>query len=231
MGRSNPAARAAAGSACSGLRSPLSRYHSACWGAVAQARTASAGRSGVSRRSGGPDSPPKPPSPRAQMLVVVVHSGSPSAPVAVDSRTTSAALSLSHSSATRERRVAVPDAGSGRWTWSPWPAWSSARRSMSMPGRWKPGAARSPEEIPELYHHREGGQYGEGFLVGQVRFGAGGGVGARAEAQVVEEYVAAGPADLADRGVRGERLVVVDGHVSLSRWARGRGAGRGGAHR
>ena len=96
MGTLNPPRAANFGSVCSGLRSPVSRYSSACSGLVCSSTRRSGSRSGRSQTSRGPRSPPKPPSPLMNALPVLVTSASPvEASTATLSVTTSAPEPLS----------------------------------------------------------------------------------------------------------------------------------------
>src|SRR4051794_19443088 len=111
-----------AGSACSGLRSPQSRYSSACWGVTSYVVSASGLRSGISTAVDSPRSPPQPPSPRTKIEERTVQSTSPPVvePVetlrATPSCQITAALPLSQTSLIRVERIADPDVGSGAVT-------------------------------------------------------------------------------------------------------------------
>jgi hypothetical protein len=97
MGRSKPPSLAKPGSACSGFRSPDSRYSSACSGVVFSVKLQSGARpAGTSALSGsGPRSPPKPPSPRTKMVNQLSKTGSPLSSTVFASTTTEAPLVLS----------------------------------------------------------------------------------------------------------------------------------------
>src|SRR5271156_166287 len=115
MGRGKPAAEANSGSECSGLRSPQSRYNSACCGKIGIATSRSGARSGAASedpsRAEGPREPPNPPSPRAKIDRFCVHSRVPSGELTCVSLQITPALPLSQISVNRVTARAPRGAG------------------------------------------------------------------------------------------------------------------------
>src|SRR6188508_2185843 len=94
----------------------------------------SGARSGGSDDIDGPRSPPNPPSPRAKIDRLWVHSGVPSGVVTVVSDQITAALPLSQMSVNLVTARPVPDGGIGAGTLTASDACNTQDSSMSMPG-------------------------------------------------------------------------------------------------
>jgi hypothetical protein len=116
------------------LRSPQSRYSSACCGSTGIDSSKSGARSGGAVLVEGPRSPPKPPSPRAKIDRFCVHSRVPSGAVTVVSDQITAALPLSQMSVNRVTATPVPLAGIGPGAEIASLACNTFDSSMSMPG-------------------------------------------------------------------------------------------------
>lgn len=143
MGAGKPAFRANSGSACSGLRSPQSRYSSACCRPTAYVASQSGARSGGATVVDAPRSPPKPPSPRTKIEDRTRHSSVPSSERATPSCQITAAVPLSHTSLIRVLSLEAPDVGTGPVTSTSWAPCTTWARSMSQPGRSSDGASVS----------------------------------------------------------------------------------------
>ena len=93
------------GTACTGLRSPFSRYSSACCGSVGSSTDSSARSGGAGRAGGGSSPAPKPPSARQNDTCSTVASGWPLSASEISRAVTTSAPLPAPLSTTRVTRV------------------------------------------------------------------------------------------------------------------------------
>ena len=211
MGLGKPAAEANPGSECSGLRSPHSRYSSACCGSVGIDSSTSGARSGGSADVEGPRSPPKPPSPRAKMDRFCVHSGAPSGVVTVGLRPDHRGLAL------------VPDLGEPRDGPPRARRRDGAGHGDGLAGVQHPRQLdvdagelhrRCGGHVEALRHAAERRQHLRGVVDEVTQFALVEWVGTGAEAQMVELDVATAPREFDGGQLGADGLVEVDRHPS-----------------